>query len=76
MGHEATKTEHSGAKKGNGAYWGRKVNANTGSAKARRSDGKREVSFELSAHEANPVAKEALTSEKALQGQAKKLRLV
>lgn len=42
MGHEVKKTEHSGAKKGNGAYWGTKKNAKEESNKKRR-----EVSKEL-----------------------------
>ena len=36
MGYEAKKTEHSGAKHGNGAYWGRKKDAKKESNKIRR----------------------------------------
>lgn len=36
MANAAVKTEHSGAKHGNGAYWGRKVDAKAQSNKARR----------------------------------------
>jgi len=37
----AIKTEHSGSKKGNGAYWGRKAEAKQLSKKARRAAGKK-----------------------------------
>mgnify|MGYP003149324689 CR=1 FL=1 len=37
------KTEHCGAKKGNGAYWGRKKEAKKLSNKARRRAGKKET---------------------------------
>ena len=40
MGYEAKKTEHAGAKKGKGAYWGRKAAAKEQSNKKRRSDSK------------------------------------
>ena len=40
MGHEANKTEHSGPKRGSGAYWGRKVAAKHESNRKRRADGK------------------------------------
>ena len=43
MGYEAKKTEHSGAKHGNGAYWGPKKDAKKESNKIRRRNGKREV---------------------------------
>jgi len=36
MGYEAKKTEHSGAKKGCGAYWGRKADAKKQSNRKRR----------------------------------------
>lgn len=36
MANEAKKTEHAGAKKGNGAYWGSKKNAKNESNKKRR----------------------------------------
>jgi hypothetical protein len=38
MAGEAVKTEHSGAKHGNGAYWGRKADAKKESNKARRAN--------------------------------------
>lgn len=37
------KTEHSGPKKGNGAYWGRKRDAKSISNKRRRGNDKREA---------------------------------
>ena len=40
------KTEHSGAKKGKGAYWGRKAWAKIESNKKRRSDGKKLIKGE------------------------------
>lgn len=40
MGNEAKKTEHSGAKKGKGAYWGEKSSAKEESNKKRREDTK------------------------------------
>jgi len=43
MGHGAKKTEHAGAKKGNGAYWGRKVAAKKESSKRRRTNDKTSV---------------------------------
>ncbi len=46
MAHQAKKTEHSGAKKGNGAYWGRKVNAKKESNRVRREDDKKSVQVE------------------------------
>jgi hypothetical protein len=36
MADKATKTEHAGAKHGNGAYWGRKRDAKAESNTARR----------------------------------------
>lgn len=36
MAHGAKKTEHAGPKKGNGAYWGRKVAAKKESTRRRR----------------------------------------
>jgi len=41
MGYEAKKTEHSGSKKGCGAFWGHKVDAKKQSNRKRRGDGKR-----------------------------------
>ena len=40
MAHEAKKTEHSGAKKGRGAYWGRKADAKRESNRRRGEDSK------------------------------------
>jgi hypothetical protein len=40
MGYQAKKTEHSGPKKGCGAYWGRKSEAKKQSNRKRREDGK------------------------------------
>jgi hypothetical protein len=36
MAFKVKKTEHAGAKKGNGAYWGRKVDAKRESNRRRR----------------------------------------
>lgn len=43
MGYEAKKTEHSGPKRGNGAYWGYKWEAKKESNRIRRENAKREV---------------------------------
>ena len=43
MGYEAKKTEHSGPKRGNGAYWGYKRDAKKESNRVRRENAKREV---------------------------------
>ena len=43
MGNRFGKTEHSGAKKGDGAYWGRKVEAKSKSNKRRRAVDKKAV---------------------------------
>jgi hypothetical protein len=40
MGYEVKKTEHSGSKKGCGAYWGRKADAKKQSKHKRRKQGK------------------------------------
>ena len=40
MAFKAKKTEHAGAKKGRGAYWGRKVDAKQESNRKRREDAK------------------------------------
>jgi len=47
MGYEAKKTEHSGPKRGNGAYWGYKWQAKKESNRIRRENGKREIRGEL-----------------------------
>lgn len=46
MGQGAKKTEHSGAKKGAGAYWGRKKVAKTESNRVRRETDKTESKTE------------------------------
>lgn len=43
MGFEAKKTEHCGAKHGNGAYWGYKWEAKKESNRIRRENWKREI---------------------------------
>ncbi|MGA2268862.1 MAG: hypothetical protein ABSH44_10375 [Bryobacteraceae bacterium] len=43
MGYEARKTEHSGTKRGNGAYWGYKSEAKKESNRIRRENWKREI---------------------------------
>jgi hypothetical protein len=40
MAYNARKTEHAGAKKGRGAYYGRKADAKKASAHRRRQNGK------------------------------------
>jgi hypothetical protein len=37
------KTEHSGAKRGQGAHWGRKLEAKKKSKRRRRNNGQREI---------------------------------
>lgn len=43
MSNGNPKTEHSGAKKGRGAFWGRKVEAKSKSKKVRRKNGKKDL---------------------------------
>jgi (p)ppGpp synthase/HD superfamily hydrolase len=43
MGYEAKKTEHCGAKHGNGAYWGYKWEAKKESSRTRRKNWRREI---------------------------------
>ncbi len=43
MGYEAKKTEHSGPKRGSGAYWGYKWEAKKESNRIRRENAKREI---------------------------------
>ena len=43
MAYKAKKTEHAGAKKGRGAFYGRKVDAKKASNRRRREDDKRAV---------------------------------
>jgi len=40
VGNEAKKTEHSGSKKGNGAFWGPEQDAKQQSSKKRRANDK------------------------------------
>ncbi|HON00574.1 MAG TPA: hypothetical protein P5038_18610 [Candidatus Paceibacterota bacterium] len=47
MGYEAKKTEHAGAKHGNGAYWGYKWEAKKESSRTRRKNWRREIRQEL-----------------------------
>ncbi len=47
MAYGARKTEHSGPKKGRGAYWGRKWIAKKESNKKRREDGKKIIFMEM-----------------------------
>jgi len=42
-GYKRMKTEHSGAKHGNGAFWGRKKEAKEASKKRRRRADKKEI---------------------------------
>ena len=48
MGYKAKKTEHTGAKHGNGAYWGPKQEAKKESNKLRRRREKRALNEDLS----------------------------
>jgi DNA-binding TFAR19-related protein (PDSD5 family) len=47
MGYQAKKTEHTGAKHGNGAYWGPKQDAKKESNTVRRRDEKRVLREQL-----------------------------
>lgn len=47
MALNARKTEHSGAKKGRGAFWVRKAEAKVASNRQRREDGKRTIAEQL-----------------------------
>jgi hypothetical protein len=51
MGSGAKKTEHAGAKKGSGAYWGRKVAAKKESNKRRREYDKNSTAEHISSRE-------------------------
>lgn len=46
MGQGAKKSEHSGAKKGSGSYWGRKQAAKSESNRVRRESDKAETKME------------------------------
>jgi hypothetical protein len=48
MGFGAKKTEHAGAKKGSGAYWGRKIAAKNESNRQRRVTDKNSVAEQSS----------------------------
>ena len=64
MGYEAKKTEHSGPKRGNGAYWGYKCEAKKESNRIRRENWKREIRDESARAESGfptaPAAESAL----------------
>jgi hypothetical protein len=47
MGYAAKKTEHTGAKRGRGAYWGQKCDAKSESKKIRRRNSKQEIRDQL-----------------------------
>ena len=47
MGYEAKKTEHCGAKRGNGAFWGYKWEAKKQSSRTRRKNWRYEIRHEL-----------------------------
>jgi hypothetical protein len=51
---KARKTEHSGAKKGRGAYWGRKAEAKLASKRQRREDGRRAIDEQRHVRETIP----------------------
>jgi hypothetical protein len=51
MANKANKTEHSGAKHGNGAYWGYKADAKRSSNKTRRTNGKTYSMGYLASHD-------------------------
>jgi hypothetical protein len=51
MGHGAKKSEHTGAKKGKGAYWGRRVAAKKESNRLRRETDKAIIKKESSCRE-------------------------
>lgn len=48
MGYNAKKTEHCGAKRGRGAYYGHKKDAKQHSRKRRRSNAKKEIDRDTS----------------------------
>jgi hypothetical protein len=56
MGFEAKKTEHSGPKHGNGAYWGYKWEAKKECNRIRRENWKREIRGEFIRAESGPSA--------------------
>ena len=51
MAYKAVKTEHAGAKHGNGAYWGPKKDAKKESKKVRRRNWKKSVDRSISGRE-------------------------
>ena len=56
MGYEAKKTEHSGPKRGNGAYWGYKWEAKKESNRIRRENAKRDIHAGLNEQAPEPPA--------------------
>lgn len=54
MALKARKTEHSWAKKGRGAFWGRKAEAKLASNRQRREDGRRAIDEQLHVRETIP----------------------
>jgi len=53
VAHAALKTEHSGSKKGRGAYWGHKMDAKKESKKLRRLNSKTSSAKELKLYKDN-----------------------
>ena len=56
MGYEAKKTEHSGPKRGNGAYWGYKWEAKKESNRIRRENAKRDIRAGINEQAPEPPA--------------------
>ena len=56
MANQAQKTEHSGPKKGRGAYWGRKTDAKLESNRVRRETDKAEANPESCGRESDQDA--------------------
>lgn len=62
MAYQAMKTEHVGAKKGEGSYWGHKQDAKKESSHKRRQDEKLEVKNELqSLRVSQPIEMKSVT---------------
>jgi len=55
MAYNVRKTEHTGPKKGSGAFWGPKKIAKHGSNRKRRGDAHREVKESLGSLDAEPL---------------------
>jgi hypothetical protein len=69
MGSEAKKTEHSGPKRGRGAYWGHKWEAKKESNRMRRENSKREIRDESTCAESESTsAKTACGQEESREG--------